>query len=151
MLFTAHDSFGLSEGDGGTDLSGLGGPVVGRLHARTAAAAARPPAVTSAERRDVAASAAGGQLAATVRDMRRYPLTLAFLLAYLVYNDGIQTVISQASVYGSEELGLDQSTLIGAVLLVQVLAVAGALRHGPAGAARTARSARSSARWWRGR
>jgi UMF1 family MFS transporter len=62
--------------------------------------------------------------------MRRYPLTLAFLLAYLVYNDGVQTVISQASVYGSEELGLDQSTLIAAILLVQVLAVAGALLLG---------------------
>ena len=70
------------------------------------------------------------QLAATVRHMRRHPLTLAFLLAYLVYNDGIQTVISQASVYGSEELGLGQSTLIAAVLLVQVLAVAGALGMG---------------------
>lgn len=70
------------------------------------------------------------QLAATIRDMRRYPLTLAFLLAYLVYNDGVQTVITQASVYGSEELGLEQSTLIVAVLLVQVLAVAGALGMG---------------------
>ncbi|WP_369388021.1 MFS transporter [Streptomyces sp. CG1] len=70
------------------------------------------------------------QLAATVRDLRRYPLTLGFLLAYLIYNDGIQTVISQASVYGSQELGLGQSTLIVAVLLVQVLAVAGALGMG---------------------
>ncbi|MFJ6660384.1 MFS transporter [Streptomyces sp. NPDC091377] len=78
------------------------------------------------------ARAAGGlrQLAATVRHMRRHPLTLAFLLAYLVYNDGIQTVITQASVYGSEELGLGQSTLIVAVLMVQVLAVAGALALG---------------------
>ncbi|MER6737140.1 MFS transporter [Streptomyces puniciscabiei] len=70
------------------------------------------------------------QVAATVRDMRRHPLTLAFLLAYLIYNDGIQTVITQASVYGSQELGLSQSTLIVAVLLVQVLAVAGALAMG---------------------
>ncbi|RDG31566.1 MFS transporter [Streptomyces corynorhini] len=70
------------------------------------------------------------QLLATLRDMRRHPLTLSFLLAYLVYNDGIQTVISQASIYGSEELGLDQTTLITAVLLVQVLAVAGALGMG---------------------
>jgi UMF1 family MFS transporter len=62
--------------------------------------------------------------------MRKYPLTLAFLLAYLVYNDGIQTVITQASVYGSEELGLGQTTLITAILLVQVLAVAGALGMG---------------------
>ncbi|MFJ2440156.1 MULTISPECIES: MFS transporter [unclassified Streptomyces] len=70
------------------------------------------------------------QLMATLRDMRRHPLTLSFLLAYLIYNDGIQTVISQASVYGSEELGLDQTTLITAVLLVQILAVVGALGMG---------------------
>ncbi|MEU5162557.1 MFS transporter [Streptomyces sp. NPDC020875] len=78
------------------------------------------------------AAGAGGlrQLAATLRDMRRHPLTLSFLLAYLVYNDGIQTVISQASVYGQEELDLGQTTLIVAVLLVQVLAVAGALGMG---------------------
>ncbi|MEU8522172.1 MFS transporter [Streptomyces sp. NPDC048577] len=70
------------------------------------------------------------QLRATLKDMRRHPLTLSFLLAYLIYNDGVQTVISQASVYGSEELGLDQTTLITAVLLVQVLAIAGALGMG---------------------
>ncbi|KUH39640.1 MULTISPECIES: MFS transporter [Streptomyces] len=70
------------------------------------------------------------RLVSTLRDMRRHPLTLSFLLAYLVYNDGVQTVISQASVYGSEELGLEQTTLITAVLLVQVLAVAGALGMG---------------------
>jgi MFS transporter, UMF1 family len=70
------------------------------------------------------------QLAGTIRELRRYPLTLLFLLAYLVYNDGVQTVITQASVFGSEELGMDQTTLISAVLLVQVLAVAGALLLG---------------------
>ncbi|MFE0646188.1 MFS transporter [Streptomyces sp. NPDC058877] len=70
------------------------------------------------------------QLSATLKDMRRHPLTLSFLLAYLVYNDGVQTVISQASLYGSEELELEQTTLITAVLLVQVLAVAGALGMG---------------------
>ncbi|MFF9630011.1 MFS transporter [Streptomyces fradiae] len=82
--------------------------------------------------RDGAGAVGSGwrQLRATLRDMRRHPLTLAFLLAYLIYNDGVQTVISQASVYGSEELGLEQTTLITAVLLVQVLAVAGALGMG---------------------
>ncbi|NLU69302.1 MFS transporter [Streptomyces sp. HNM0574] len=70
------------------------------------------------------------QLAGTLRDLRRYPLTLLFLVAYLLYNDGIQTVITQASVFGSEELGLGQTTLIAAVLLVQILAVAGALLMG---------------------
>lgn len=70
------------------------------------------------------------QLGGTLRELRRYPLTLLFLLAFLLYNDGIQTVITQASIFGSEELGMDQTTLIGAILLVQVLAVAGALLMG---------------------
>ncbi|MGW0822775.1 MFS transporter [Streptomyces sp. NPDC002845] len=124
VLFTAHDSFGLSEGTAVRICLASAGLWWGaftlvplkRLRDR------RAPVVTKG------ATAPGlRQLMATVRDMRRHPLTLAFLLAYLVYNDGIQTVISQASVYGSEELDLEQSTLIGAVLLVQVLAVGGAL------------------------
>jgi MFS transporter, UMF1 family len=86
----------------------------------------------SAEVHEARVSLGGGwhQLAKTVRELRRYPLTLLYLLAFLLYNDGIQTVITQASVFGSEELGMDQTTLIGAILLVQVLAVAGALLLG---------------------
>ncbi|MFM9698719.1 MFS transporter [Streptomyces europaeiscabiei] len=128
MLFTAHDSFGVSEGMAVRICLASAGLWWGaftliplrRLRDR------RSPAGEAGE-----ATAPGlRQLAATVRDMRRHPLTLGFLLAYLVYNDGIQTVISQASVYGSEELDLEQSTLIVAVLLVQVLAVGGALGMG---------------------
>ncbi|SHI39626.1 MFS transporter [Streptomyces sp. 3214.6] len=126
VLYLAHDSFGVSESMAvriclaSAGLWWGGFTLVPLLRLRD-----RPSAVTAE------ATAPGlRQLAATVRGMRRHPLTLAFLLAYLVYNDGIQTVISQASVYGSEELGLGQSTLIGAVLLVQVLAVAGALGMG---------------------
>ncbi|MFI9806746.1 MFS transporter [Streptomyces sp. NPDC052301] len=125
VLYSAHDSFGLSEtaavriclASAGLWWGAFTLVPLRRLrdrHARVAGATA--PGLR--------------QLAATVRDMRRHPLTLAFLLAYLIYNDGIQTVISQASVYGSEELRLGQSTLIVAVLLVQVLAVAGALAMG---------------------
>ncbi|MFG2122028.1 MFS transporter [Streptomyces sp. NPDC048710] len=125
VLYSAHDSFGLSEtaavrvclASAGLWWGAFTLVPLSRLRDRHA--------------RVERATAPGlRQLTATVRDMRRHPLTLAFLLAYLIYNDGIQTVISQASVYGSEELGLGQSTLIGAVLLVQVLAVAGALGMG---------------------
>jgi MFS transporter, UMF1 family len=70
------------------------------------------------------------QLGHTVRNLRAYPLTLYFLLAYLVYNDGIQTVIALASQYGTEELDLSQSTLIITILLVQFLAFGGALLLG---------------------
>ncbi|MGX6606538.1 MFS transporter [Micromonosporaceae bacterium Da 78-11] len=70
------------------------------------------------------------QLGHTVKGLRAYPLTLFFLLAFLVYNDGIQTVISLASQFGSEELHLEQSTLIITILLVQFLAFGGALSLG---------------------
>jgi UMF1 family MFS transporter len=67
------------------------------------------------------------QLTHTLRGMRHYPQTLLFLLAYLLYNDGIQTVISLASQFGQEELKLDFATLAGTVLIVQFVALFGAL------------------------
>jgi MFS transporter, UMF1 family len=70
------------------------------------------------------------QLAATVREARKYPQTLLFLAAYLLYNDGIQAVIALASVYGAEELGMGESTLISTILLVQFVAFGGALAFG---------------------
>ncbi|MGW1060130.1 MFS transporter [Micromonospora rubida] len=70
------------------------------------------------------------QLGRTLREIKAYPLTLYFLLAFLVYNDGIQTVITLASQYGTEELHLEQGTLIVTILLVQFLAFGGALGLG---------------------
>ncbi|MFI7385855.1 MFS transporter [Streptomyces sp. NPDC049813] len=125
-LYTSHDTFGVSESTAVRLCLASAGVWWGaftlvplrRLRDRRPT---RAPGATAPGLR---------QFVATMKGMRRYPLTLSFLLAYLVYNDGVQTVISQASVYGSEELGLGQSTLIVAVLLVQVLAVAGALAMG---------------------
>ncbi len=71
-----------------------------------------------------------GQLFATLRDMKNYPTTLTFLLAYLFYNDGIQTVIVSASVYGEKQLGFGTSVLIATILLVQFVAFFGALLFG---------------------
>jgi MFS transporter, UMF1 family len=71
-----------------------------------------------------------GQLFATLRDMRNYPMTLTFLVAYLFYNDGIQTVIVSASTYGEKQLGFGTSTLIATILLVQFVAFGGALLFG---------------------
>ncbi len=74
--------------------------------------------------------AAFGQLARTVRHLAGYRQTWLFLLAYLFYNDGIQTVIYAASLYGKEELGLPESALITTILVVQVVGFAGALAFG---------------------
>lgn len=70
------------------------------------------------------------QLWHTLRGLKAYPLTLFFLIAYLVYNDGIQTVIALASVYGTEELRLPDDVLVPTILMVQFLAFFGALGLG---------------------
>jgi UMF1 family MFS transporter len=70
------------------------------------------------------------QLWDTLRHLRRYPLSLFFLIAFLVYNDGIQTVITMASVYADKELKLSQEVQLQTILLVQFLAFGGALLLG---------------------
>ncbi len=70
------------------------------------------------------------QLRHTLRELPRYPHTLLFLIAYLLYNDGIQTVISLSSQFGSAELKLNQQTLITSILMVQFVAFFGALAFG---------------------
>jgi UMF1 family MFS transporter len=71
-----------------------------------------------------------GQLFATLKELRSYPMTLTFLLAYVFYNDGIQTVIYAASTYGSKQLGFGDSVLIATILLIQFVAFGGALYFG---------------------
>ena len=81
------------------------------------------------------------QLAETLRSLRAYPMTLLFLAAYLLFNDGIQSVIGLAAQYGDRELDLSQTVLISTILLVQFVAIGGALLMGRiarrAGAKRT--------------
>jgi UMF1 family MFS transporter len=69
----------------------------------------------------------------TLKELKRLKLTMLFLIAYLFYNDGIQTVILQSSVFISYELftskGLevDNSFLIIIFCIAQISAFAGAL------------------------
>jgi len=70
------------------------------------------------------------QLWRTLRGLKAYPLTLFFLIAYLIYNDGIQTVVTLAAVYGTKELKLSDDVLVPTILMVQFLAFGGALALG---------------------
>jgi UMF1 family MFS transporter len=71
-----------------------------------------------------------GQLRETLADLRGYPQTMTFLVAYLFYNDGIQTVIYAASIFGQEEIKLSSQQLIMIILVVQFVAFLGALLFG---------------------
>ena len=64
---------------------------------------------------------------ATTRRVARVKPVLLFLLAFVLYNDGVQTVIRMASLYGTEEVGVGMPLLMGTLLGIQLLAMVGAL------------------------
>jgi UMF1 family MFS transporter len=71
------------------------------------------------------------QVIATFGDLwREYPMTLRYLVAYLIYNDGIQTVIVVAAAFATSELGVDAQTVLLLVLMIQFVAFGGALLFG---------------------
>ncbi len=145
-LFQGHDAFGLDSGTAVRICLASAGlwwalftivPML-RLPSRAGVAPTAPtaPAETTATapgkpgKPGKPATGSLRELGRTLRRMREHPLTLLYLAAFLCYNDGIQTVVSQASLYGSEELGMEQTSLVTAVLLVQVVAIGGALLLG---------------------
>lgn len=78
------------------------------------------------------------QLGNTLKELGANRQALLFLIAFILYNEGIQTVISFASTYATKELGLSLTVTIEAILIIQPVAFAGALwlgrlagRYGP--------------------
>ena len=59
--------------------------------------------------------------------LKQYPDLLRFLLAFLLYNDGIQTIIVVSAIFAREELGLGQGPILGCFLMIQFVATPGAL------------------------
>ncbi|QWC85050.1 MFS transporter [Nocardioidaceae bacterium] len=133
VVVTAHEAIGLTEGEAvrvgmlSAVVWWAGFTIIPVVRLRD-----HPPVELSERRRPSGGivSQSFGQLAGTLRELPRYPMALLFLLAYLFFNDGIQTVIASASTYGAEELDFGQSVLIATILLVQFVAFAGALVFG---------------------
>lgn len=65
----------------------------------------------------------------SVRVIHNRPL-LVFVLAFILFNDGVQTTIAMASIYATETLDLGITIVIVAVLLVQFIAYFGAMAFG---------------------
>ncbi|WP_159943265.1 MULTISPECIES: MFS transporter [unclassified Nocardiopsis] len=70
------------------------------------------------------------QFGHTLRDMRRYPNTILFLLAFIFFNDGVQATIRYAAPFATQDLGLEQGTLITTILIIQFVAFGGAFLTG---------------------
>ncbi len=85
------------------------------------------PASDSARRMTLA----GGvrSLAQTFRELRKFRQALWFLLAFLLYNDGIQTMIRVATLYG-QTIGIDSNDMITALLMTQFIGVPAAFGFG---------------------
>ena len=63
-------------------------------------------------------------------EIRKYPSLLLFLIAFLFYNDGIQTIIVVAAIFAREELALSQTTILSCFLMIQFVAMPGTLLFG---------------------
>jgi MFS transporter, UMF1 family len=75
------------------------------------------------------------QLRGTLAELKRFPETLKFILAYFLYNDGIQTVIAVSATFAAAPvlrggLGMETGTLTLVILMIQFMAFFGALFWG---------------------
>jgi len=59
-------------------------------------------------------------------ELKNYPTLRNFLIVFFLLSVGVQTIILMATIFGSSELGLETINLIVTVLLIQIVAVAGA-------------------------
>jgi len=83
----------------------------------------------------IAAQVRGGMVAAwkTLQDLRRSRNAFLMLIAFLLYNDGIQTIIRMSSIYGIE-IGIDRNAQIAAFIIVQFVGVPCSFAFGAAAA-----------------
>ncbi len=66
----------------------------------------------------------------TFRKLNQFQELGKFLVAFLIYNDGVQTVIVMAAIFGAEVLGMSQDELILCFILTHVVAIVGSLLLG---------------------
>jgi len=70
------------------------------------------------------------ELGRTMNELRSYPETLKYLVAFLLFNGGVGTVVYAAGSYATEELDVELAMLTAAILMVQFVAFFGALALG---------------------
>jgi UMF1 family MFS transporter len=135
VVFTFHDTFGLGEGMA-VRLSLLSAGVWWAVFTVIPLVRLRNrPSLGVVTSDGSILERSFGQLWTTLKELRRYPMTLTFLGAYVFYNDGIQTVIYAASTFGTKQLGFSQGVMIATYVLIQFVAFVGALWFGRLAAA----------------
>ncbi len=77
----------------------------------------------------------------TAKKVGQFKHLLLFLVAFMIYNDGIQTVINMATMYGKSELNFSAETLMLTLLIIQFISIFGALAFAKLGEKISARKA----------
>lgn len=72
------------------------------------------------------------QLLQTIKEIRKYPIIVGFLLSYIFYIDGVNSIMRIAIKFGTD-MNLDQATLMKALLLVQIIGFPMAIIFGKLG------------------
>ena len=124
LLFTRAKAFGLTESLAvRINLSSAG--VWWALFALIAVATIRKRPAARKRGSGETLLASFRELAITLREMRHYPQTLRFLIAFLLYSDAVQAVITLSAQFGNDELKISMQDLTLAILMVQFLAFFG--------------------------
>lgn len=70
------------------------------------------------------------ELGRTFREIRRFRVVLVYLGAYLLFNDGLQTVVAIAGAFAADTLGISLAFNMATVVIIQFVASPGALAFG---------------------
>jgi UMF1 family MFS transporter len=137
LLFVGDDAGQLSELDGGRIGMGFAGlwwlafsfVTFARLR-ETGEAQELPAEYRDRSRLTAYAGVGFRRTLETTKRLRGFKELLRYMLAFVLYNDGVQTVIAISPFYAKETLELETETLALGILMVQMIAVAGALFFG---------------------
>ena len=127
LIITNYESFGLESRAMGSRISFLSVGVWWAVMSIPTFLFVRERKGTVLPKRESYLAIGFKRIRKTIKEIRNYRQLTLFLVAFRIYNDGVQTVVVMASIFGREELGLSSGSLIGALLMTQFIAFPGSL------------------------
>ena len=125
VMLEKHNAFGIPDAETAMRLSFLTAALWWALFSIPLFRRVKEPprlVATAAEAGRSAITIAFGRLRTTLLHLGGHRDASIMLLAYLLYNDGINTIIRMAAIYGTD-IGISRTTLIGGVLMIQIIGI----------------------------